>query len=71
MIKVRIDKLNGKVVEFSKEIELQLLPKKGHDIELEGNQYRVISVRQSPDYFIVEVKDKPDGGIKGLENLFS
>jgi len=66
MIKVKIEKQNDKEVEFVKEVEFQLVPQKGETIEIDGNLYVVKSIRQSPDFFIVTVRDKSHRGFTNV-----
>lgn len=69
MITVKIEKQNDNEVEFVKETEFQLMPTVGDTLDIDNKQYKVKSIRQSPECFIITVKDKPEGGFKGLEYL--
>ena len=68
-IKVKIEKQNGKEVEFVKETELQLLLKIIDILEIDNKKYKVTSIRQSTDCFVITVKDKTISGFKGLQYL--
>lgn len=66
MVKVKVEKQNDTEVEFVKEVEFQVMPKKGDNIEIENNQYVVKSIKQSPEFIIITVKDK---SYKNRKNL--
>lgn len=69
MIKVKIEKQNDKEVEFVKDTEFQLVPKKGDVLDIDSNLYVVKSIRQSPDYFTITVRDKSHKSFKNLDLL--
>lgn len=66
MVKVKVEKQNDTEVEFVKEVEFQVMPLEGKTIEIDGNKYVVKSIRQSPECFIITVRDKSYRKIKNI-----
>lgn len=58
MIKVKLQKQNDKEIEFIKEIEFQVLPDKDTLITVDGNEYRIRSIKHVDSDIIMTVKDK-------------